>query len=336
MSRKAFLAGVPVLLNFCASENFKDVKKIYWIEMNDISKGKITSMNYDDNLKMSNLISKFFGYELVKTRVYNFDSTANNKYNFDFIDDLPIENGDIVSENVTMYQSKKFAKTHIHLFPEGALTYNQLHNLKKVFLNYPMTGPIRKLYKKFKRRDQFLIDRQWLIPDYLNISKKLVKYMSEYSVLSYKNINKNNDLFFNFLDQKFQLKEFIGEKKIYIHPIQVPYPIKQYQEWLNLIKQNTFPIEIIIKRHPTDQRDYGDTFNDCKLFNSFSNSIPLEVFFSLANVYYVGYHSTTLLNLDPNRVKIIPPPNKEIMNTKMFYPGLSGLFVNKWKKHWEN
>ena len=29
MSRKAFLAGVPVLLNFCASENFKDVKKYF-------------------------------------------------------------------------------------------------------------------------------------------------------------------------------------------------------------------------------------------------------------------------------------------------------------------
>ena len=41
MSRKAFLSGVPVLLNFCASENFKDVKKIFWIEMQDIKSEKI-------------------------------------------------------------------------------------------------------------------------------------------------------------------------------------------------------------------------------------------------------------------------------------------------------
>ena len=42
--------------------------------------------------------------------------------------------------------------------------------------------------------------------------------------------------------------------------------------------------------------------------------VPLEVF-AQENVFYVGYHSTTLINLDPSKVKIVEPLNKEIMNS---------------------
>ena len=89
-------------------------------------------MDYESNIKIANLISDFFGYELIKGKRYIFDQD-NNKNNFDYIDDLPIEEGDIVSENVSMYNTSKFNGLKVELFPEGAGTYNQLYNLKRCF-----------------------------------------------------------------------------------------------------------------------------------------------------------------------------------------------------------
>ena len=73
------------------------------------------------------------------------------------------------------------------------------------------------------------------------------------------------------------------------------------------------------------------------MLNQTLSAVPLEVFFAQENVFYVGYHSTTLITLDPSKVKIVEPLNKEIMNSnKMNFHGLRGLFINEWQKHWEN
>jgi hypothetical protein len=336
MSRKAFLAGIPVLLNFCASENFKDVKKIYWIEMHDITSKKDVSMDYSNNISMANMITNFFGYELIKGNRYNFDQD-NKRNNFDNIDDLPIEEGDIVSENVSMYQTKKFIDLKVESFPEGAATYNQLYNLHRSYLTLPMTGKLRKLYIRLRRKPGMIFSKKWLIPDFMNISSKLVKNMDEYEVLSYKNINKNYGLFFNFLDQRYKIKNLFGEEKVYIHPIFPVYPLKEYESWINFIKERINPFSVILKKHPADHRQFKSTFKGFQLLNPILSSIPLEVFFCQENLFYVGYHSTTLLMLDPSKVKIIPPLNKKIMNSrKMNFHGLRGLFLEQWEKRWEN
>ena len=60
--------------------------------MQDNKSEKNYSMDYESNIKIANLISDFFGYELIKGKRYIFDQD-NNKNNFDYIDDLPIEEG---------------------------------------------------------------------------------------------------------------------------------------------------------------------------------------------------------------------------------------------------
>lgn len=336
MSRKAFLAGIPVLLNFCASENFKDIKKIFWVEMHNITSEKDVSMDYQNNFIMAGLIADFFGYELIRGKRYNFDQD-NNKNKFDYIDDLPIEEGDIVSENVSMYRTKKFIGLKVESFSEGAGTFNQLYNFKRSFLTLPKTALIRKLYVKLRSDPGMIFVKTWLIPDFMNISLKLIKHMNEYEVLSYENIKKNYDIFFEFLDKKYKIKNLLNDEKIYIHPIFPTYPLNEYLSWINLIKDNISPHSLILKRHPADHRTYGNIFKGFRLFDPFLSVIPLELFLSQKNVFYVGYHSTTLLMLNPAKVKIVPPPNKEEMNSKkMNFRGLRGLFVKEWKKHWES
>ena len=336
MTRKAFLAGIPVLLNFCASENFKNIKKIYWIEMHDITSRKNFSMDYSNNFNMAKMITDFFGYELIKGNRYNFDQD-NNKSNFDYIDDLPIEEGDIVSENVSMYRTKKFIDLKVESFPEGAATYNQLYNLHRSFLTLPMMGKFRKIYIKSRKKPGMIFSKKWLIPDFLNISNKIVRHMDEYEVLSYKNINKNYMLFFKFLNQKYKIKSIFGDEKVYIHPIFPVYPLEEYLSWITFIKDSINPLSLILKKHPADHREFNDIFKGFKLLDPILSSIPLEIFFCQKNLFYVGYHSTTLLMLDPSKVKIVPPLNNEIMNSKkMNFHGLRGLFLKHWEKHWEN
>ena len=277
MSRKAFLSGVPVLLNFCASENFKDVKKIFWIEMQDIKSGKNYSMDYESNIKIANLISDFFGYELIKGKRYIFDQD-NNKNNFDYIDDLPIEEGDIVSENVSMYNTSKFNGLKVELFPEGAGTYNQLYNLKRCFLTLPMTSYLRNLYIKAKSKPGLVFSKKWLIPDYLNLSSKVIKHMSEYNILSYKNLRKNYKLFFKFIDAKYQIEDIFSKNKVYIHPISPVYPLKEYSSWIKDIKKNIYPNSFILKRHPADVREFHNIFDGIPLLNQTLSAVPLEVF----------------------------------------------------------
>jgi hypothetical protein len=335
MSRKAFLAGIPVLLNFCASENFKDVKQIYWIEIHSVNSKKKVSMDYENNLIMANIITNFFGYKLIKSGRYNFDQD-NYQENFDYIDDLPIEEGDVISENVSMFRTKKFIGVKVQSFPEGAATFNQLYNFKRIFLNLPMTGIIRKLYNRCRNKNSMFFSKKWLIPDSMNLSYKYIKYMDEYDVLSYQNIKKNYKNFYKFLDRKYHLKEIFGKEKIYIHPIVPVYPLNQYLKWINLIKTSIDPYPLILKRHPADFRNFNNIFKNFRILSPFLSTIPLEVFFSQDNMYYVGYHSTTLLTLNPSKVKIVEPFNQEIMNSKkMHFHGLRGLFIKEWKKYWE-
>ena len=334
MSRKAFLAGIPVLFNFCASENFKDIKEIYWIEIHDVNSKQKNSMDYENNFIMANIITNFFGYKLIKAGRYNFDQD-NVRENFDYIDDLPIQDGDVISENVSMFRTKKFLKLKLEFFSEGAASYNQLYKFKKAFLTLPMTGPIRKLHSQFRNRKKIKFKRKWLIPDYMNLSANYIKYMNEYKLLSIKNIKKNMNIFYNFLDSKYQLNQIFGDEKIYIHPIST-YPLNEYLDWLELIKKKIAPFSLILKKHHADYRDLNSKFKNFKCLNSFLCTIPLEIFFEKNNVYYCGHHSTTLLMINPSKVKIVAPPNTEIMNSPiMNYSGLRGLFIKEMEKRWE-
>ena len=61
-------------------------------------------MDYENNTKIAKLISDFLGYELIRGKRSIFDQD-NSKNKFDYNDDLSIEEGDIVSENVVNFST---------------------------------------------------------------------------------------------------------------------------------------------------------------------------------------------------------------------------------------
>ena len=116
--RSAFLSGVSVVLWFCASGIFRDIKKIYYIEVNNISAPKDQD-EYDREYALAKMIACFFNYNILRCGRYNFDYLSEDRSSFDSIDDLPINENDILSANVSMFKHKKLSiKPSIEIFPE--------------------------------------------------------------------------------------------------------------------------------------------------------------------------------------------------------------------------
>ena len=152
----------------------------------------------------------------------------------------------------------------------------------------------------------------WILPDRDGVVNSFFEKDERFKVLSYKKLRINQKRYFQFLISKFpEIKSLYVKKIDFFHPVETILSNDNYSKCAESISKEIRDAVILLKKHPSDQRNYERVFNKLNVIwiPDFFSKIPAEIFLDPESMKYLGYYSTSILLFSALDVKLIPPPD---------------------------
>jgi hypothetical protein len=306
-----FCAGISPLFNLCASGILQKSTKINYLWIKNIYNSFPIKEFKQADFEFERQIASFFGYELKIRGPYEWfcppldERFKGAKIKYLTVSDLKIIDGDILTLNTIPFLSNMLVGQKISIFPEGASCFNYL---KK---NY-IISVLGRLKKKIVGEGFYQVITSWILPDRDGVVNSFFEKDERFKVLSYKKLRINQKRYFQFLISKFpEIKSLYVKKIDFFHPVETILSNDNYSKWAESISKEIRDAVILLKKHPSDQRNYERVFNKLNVIwiPDFFSKIPAEIFLDPESMKYLGYYSTSILLFSALDVKLIPPPD---------------------------
>jgi hypothetical protein len=328
--RQIFCTGITPLINLCCSgliNNLETITYIHFENVYDVDKYHVDASRVAE---FAELIARFFGYKLRMLGPYKWciapwgERMGHKEWHEEV--NVEINNGDLITANFLGFIQKQSRGKKIDVFPEGAscfallnrtYNYNKLHpNVNSQFIwKFRIKPMIRKIRDILYRRVQ--IRKAWVLPDMHGSVVKLIPKRGNIEVLSIDTLLLNYKRIAFYLADKFPEFDFRKSDAIYFHPVIFGLDEASYRHLVIEIKNKIGSNKIIIKKHPSDNRNLENIFFDLNavwLSDDFRH-LPAELIFAQCNLIYCGYLSTILLFVDKKHLIFTIPQNKGVVDS---------------------
>ena len=281
--KNCYCCGFYPLIGLLSSNLINPDDKVYYIRY---TKDEWKNPNEINEKWLVDLISKTFGINIIFSPLY----TDTNKPIFE------VNEGDYISENLVNFMRNEIKNKMIYCVAEGSSGLRHLYydtwwlrgeviNNRK--LKYILFDDHEKIVSKFKKYNIIVVE-------YILFKKGFIKLKDAIS----------KELNFNFDQFEYIFCPFL------LHNLD-----DQFYDLT--LKVNNSTTKVLIKKHPSDFREYDQYFlnnNNYILLDEIFDIIPLELFFLNEISKFIGFYSTATLFIPINRVTIINIISKRIIN----------------------
>ena len=327
-NREVFCTGITPLINLCCSGLLKKSEIITYAHFENVYDFQKYHVDTVGVVNFAELIVEFFGYKLkflgsYKWRIAPPEQRASNKVWHDEVN-VKINNGDLVTANFLGFIKKQSRGKKIDLFPEGASCLSLLNKPDTNNIFFPNVDSqliwkdrlykiIRKIRDILYRRAK--IRKAWILPDLHGNILKLIPLKGNIETLSMETLQLNYKRIAFYLADKFPEFDFRKSNAIYFHPVIFGLDESSYRSVVIEIKNKIGASKIILKKHPSDNRNLENIFSELNVIWVPDNfrQLPAELIIAQCNLIYCGYLSSILLFVDKEKLIFTLPPNKEFI-----------------------
>lgn len=325
--RGIYCTGIAPLINLCCSGLLSKSDVITYAHFDNVYDAEKYYVDTRSVVDFAELIVEYFGYKINFIGTYKWyiappDQRACHKEWHEEVN-VEINNGDLITANFLGFIKKQSRGKKIDLFPEGAsclsLLYEEdTHNiLCDAFSQSLSTTRLNKMIRKIRdilyRRVR--IRRAWVLPDLHGNILKLIPENGNIEPLSINTLLLNYKKIAIYLADKFPEFDFRKSNAMYFHPIIFGLDDSSYRRLAIEIKDKIGACKIILKKHPSDNRNLENIFSDLNAIWVPDNfrQLPAELIFAQCNLIYCGYLSSILLFVDKKNSIITYPRNDELV-----------------------
>ncbi len=279
MSKNFYCGGLYPLIGILSSKLVEKEDNVYYLRY---TKEGWLNPNEKNEKWLIELISNVFGSNIIFSPLY----TDTNKPNFS------IKDGDYVSENLIGFLKKDIKKSNIYCIAEGSSGLRHLY-----FDTWWLRGEVLN-----NRNFNYI-----LFDDFEGVIGSFKKYNVE--VIKFDLLKKGMDILKNAIsiELNFDFDQF--------EYIFCPFLLHELEEQFDDLKLMNQTSKILIKKHPSDFRDYSQFLNNkFTLLDELFDLIPVELFFLNNFSNFIGFYSTATLFIPISRVKILNITSNRIIN----------------------
>jgi hypothetical protein len=325
--RGVFCTGITPLINLCCSGLLNKSDVITYAHFDNVYDAEKYHVDTRNVVDFAELIVEYFGYKIKFIGPYKWciappEQRASHKEWHEEVN-VEINDGDLVTANFLGFIKKQSRGKKIDLFPEGAsclsLLYEEdTHNMLCNAFSQPLwTVRLNKIIRKIRdilyRRVR--IRRAWVLPDLHGSILKLIPKNDNIEPLSIDALLLNYKRIAIYLADKFPEFDFRKSNAIYFHPVIFGLDDSSYRRLVIQIKDKIGICKIILKKHPSDNRNLENIFSDLNVIWVPDNfrQLPAELIIAQCNLIYCGYLSSILLFVDKKNLIFTLPCNEEFV-----------------------
>lgn len=319
--RKFVVTGLAPLMNMCCSGLITHSDKIVYLDVINLDKNKPKlHTQLQTTREFAREISAFFNFTIEFGEQVIWACAPHEKRQKNPIEiiqngDISICNNDVISANLIQFFSQPVRGKIISVFPEGASCYASLTKTK-----HDYNHTIRTLFRTLRRicHFGFTIKIMWVLPDcenrvekFMN-TKKCPKFMRLIDKDSFFLRRKNLASHFS---KKYPDFNFSDKGPMCVHTPVYSLDETKSNDWLKKCCKALENCQILVKPHPSDDRDYSKIFSEfnCCLIPRKYSCLPGELIIDqLKDYHFAGYYSTLLTSIPREKITIIEPNDSKV------------------------
>ena len=326
--RSIYCAGLSQLLNILCSEKVKG-ETVNYLSFDNIYDPKRYKIDLKQDEKIAKIFCDYFSVKFESKGIYKCrvapvqERITGNKYNYWFEqNDVVIRNGDLISANLLTPLHSQLKGLTIDVFSEGASGLGWLYPFQgaeewntiygMVLVKY--LKPILRRVKNKIVKKSYKIKKIILFGDYAGniIKSSQCKYNIE--VVEYKVIQQNVKNIGLYLAEKFSEIDYRGYDDAVIHITIDELSEDGYHKYAADMRHIIKNKKLLIKKHPRDNRDYKNIFNDYETYfvPEHFRSLPVELILAQSKIKLWSFISTVLLSVDFEDILFASPEEDEV------------------------